>query len=372
MEASAHAPRPELQDWVGLRLIPGVGSLTFARLLAAFGAPGPALGAPTDQLRALGLRADVAQAVHNRAWSADPERQLAELAALGGRVVTWDDADYPPLLKAIYAPPPLVFVRGDLAGCRAGGVALVGSRNMSNYGGRVAADLARDLARAGVCVISGLARGVDTVAHQAALLAGGHTVGVLGCGLDVNYPPENKDLAEAMAQKGAVLSEFPLGMAPLAGNFPARNRVISGLSRAVVVVEAGLKSGALITARHALDQGREVFAVPGQVGSAQSQGCHALISQGARLLSSAHELLAPGALPPPPEAAGPDAARAQAQAELPAEAQALLAHLGPEPVHVDLLARHSGLRPQEVTALLINLELAGLVEQRPGKQYVRC
>ncbi|MFZ5586420.1 MAG: DNA-processing protein DprA [Thermodesulfobacteriota bacterium] len=372
MATSAHAPRPDLVDWVGLRLVPGVGSLTFARLLAAFGAPGAALGAPQAQLQALGLRADLAQAVHARAWAADPAAQIADLAALGGRALTWDDADYPPLLRAIYAPPPVIFARGDLAGCRAGGVALVGSRNMSQYGRRVAEDLARDLARAGVSVISGLARGVDTAAHRAALMAGGHTVGVLGCGLDVDYPPENRDLAEEMARRGAVVSEFPLGMAPLAGNFPARNRVISGLSRAVVVVEAGLKSGALITARHALDQGREVFAVPGPVAAAQSQGCHALIRQGARLLSSAHDLLAPGALPPAPAgAAEPDAA-AGAGAELPAEAAALLGLIGPAPVHVDVLAREGGLRPQEATALLINLELAGLVEQKPGKFYVRC
>lgn len=351
-----------------MRLIPGVGSLTFARILGAFGAPGPALGAPVAALTALGLRQDLALRVHRREWIRDPARELEGLAALGARAVTWDDPEYPPLLKAVYAPPPLIFARGDLLGCHPGGVALVGSRNMSPYGGRVSADLARALARAGVSLISGLARGVDSVAHRAALDGGGHTVGVLGCGLDVTYPPENRGLIAEMARRGAVVSEFPLGTPPLAGNFPARNRVISGLSRAVVVVEAGLKSGALITARHALDQGREVLAVPGPVGSPTSQGCHQLLRQGARLLTSAADLLAPGALPPAgerPLAGPPD------NLDLPAPARALLDLMGHEPVHVDVLARQSGLLPQEVTALLISLEMAELVEQRPGKHYAR-
>lgn len=363
-----HQHRPDILDWLGLRLIPGVGSLTFARILKAYGAPGPALGAPVAALTALGLRQDLARRVHQRDWLRDPEAELAGLTALGAKALTWDDPEYPPLLKAVYAPPPLIFARGDLHGCHPGGVALVGSRNMTSYGGRVSADLARDLALAGISVISGLARGVDTVAHQAALAAGGHTVGVLGCGLDVTYPPENKGLIAEMARRGAVVSEFPLGTPPLAGNFPARNRVISGLSRAVVVVEAGLKSGALITARHALDQDREVLAVPGPVGSPTSQGCHQLLRQGARLLTSAADLLAPGALPPASERplAGPPE-----NLDLPDPARTLLDLMGHEPVHVDVLARQSGLLPQEVTALLISLEMAELVEQRPGKHYAR-
>ncbi|MFH1036086.1 MAG: DNA-processing protein DprA [Pseudomonadota bacterium] len=361
--------RQEILDWLGLRLIPGVGSVTFDRLRRAFGSPGAVLSAPLKALCAVaGLKEEVAVAVHGKAFGARPERELERLEALGGRVVTLLDPEYPPLLSRIYAPPPLLFVRGDLAGCRPGGVALVGSRDMTPYGRRVAEDLARDLARAGVSVISGLARGVDTVAHQAALAAGGHSVGVLGAGLNIIYPPENARLTTALAQKGAVISEFPLGTRPLAGNFPVRNRLISGLSRAVVVVEAGIKSGSLITARHALDQNREVLAVPGPVGTPQSQGCHELIRQGARLLTSAQDLLAPGALPPLLE----QAAQAPADPpELPAPAAELLALLGPAPVHVDLLVRESGLKPQEVTALLVNLEMAGLVDQRPGKHYIR-
>jgi len=361
--------RQDILDWLGLRLIPGVGSVTFARLTRAFGSPGAALGASLKALAAVaGLKEKVAQAVHRRAWSAEPERELERLGALGGRVLTLEDDEYPPLLSRIYAPPPLLFVRGNLAGCRAGGVALVGSREMTSYGRRVTENLSRDLAKAGVSVISGLARGVDTVAHQAALQAGGHSVGVLGSGLNVTYPRENAKLMASLARQGAVISEFPLGTQPLPAHFPVRNRIISGLSRAVVVVEASLKSGSLITARHALDQGREVLAVPGPVGTPSSQGCHELIRQGARLLTSSQDLLAEGALPPMPW----DQAPADPEPlELPAPAAELLRLLGPLPVHVDVLARESGLKPQEVTALLVNLEMAGLVDQRPGKHYIR-
>jgi DNA processing protein len=346
-----------------------VGSVTFDRLRRAFGSPGAALEAPLKALCAVaGLKEEVAVAVHRRAYSAPPQRELERLEALGGRVVTLLDPEYPPLLARIYAPPPLLFVRGSLAGCREGGVALVGSRDMTPYGRRVAETLARDLACAGVSVISGLARGVDTVAHQAALEAGGHSVGVLGSGLNVVYPPENARLTTRLTSEGAVVSEFPLGTRPQAANFPVRNRIISGLSRAVVVVEAGLKSGSLITARHALDQNREVLAVPGPVGTPSSQGCHELIRQGARLLTSAQDLLAPGALPPMLDSPAPAAAE---PLDLPAPAAELLGLLGPVPVHVDLLVRESGLKPQEVTALLVNLEMAGLVDQRPGKHYIR-
>ncbi len=359
----------DILSLLSLRLIPGVGSVSLARLLAAFGSAKAALGAPLADLRRVpGLREDVIQAVHGRACSADPERELERLAAMGAKVAALGGADYPPLLAEIYAPPPLIFVRGDLGPSRAGGVAIVGSRRMSPYGRKVAEDLARDLALAGVSVISGLARGVDAAAHAGALAAGGHTVGVLGCGLDVAYPPEHLELAARMAGQGAVISEFPLGTPPAAGNFPVRNRIISGLSRAVVVVEASLKSGSLITARHALDQGREVFAVPGPVTSAQSQGCHELLRDGARLLSSARDLLAPGSLPPAAAAPG----RPRPADDLPDQARRLWDLLSEQPAHVDELARAAGLQAQEVTALLVLLEMNGLAAQQPGKNYVRA
>ncbi len=364
------ASRPDLASWLALRLVPGVGSVRFFSLVKAFGSPEAVLAAPREALaRVKGIGGELAAAIAGGRRLADPERELARLARLGGRVVLWGDEEYPPLLAAIYAPPPLLFVRGSLVPCRPGGVAAVGSRAMSPYGRRVASELGRDLARAGVSLVSGLARGIDTAAHQGALQAGGHTVGVLGCGLARCYPPENRRLAEEMAAKGALVSEFPLDTPPLAANFPVRNRVFSGLSRAVVVVEGGGTSGSLITARHALDQGREVFAVPGPLGTPGVEGTHELLRQGARLFSSVRDLLealgAPGADAP---AAAP--AEAPPAAELPPEAAALLKLLGPAPVHVDVLCRESGLKPQEAGALLVNLELAGLVNGLPGRHYV--
>ena len=365
---SQGSPAGRLVDWLGLRLIPGVGSVIFARLVESFGEPGRALGAPLKRLQAVrGVSPDLARVIRAKQFSSDPEKELARLEKMGARVITRQDPDYPPLLATIYAPPPLLFVRGSLAPGREQTVAVVGSRRTTPYGRRMAQELGRDLARAGVSLVSGLARGIDSIAHQAALQAGGHTVGVVGCGLDVVYPPENAGLMKRMAEQGAVVSEFPLGTKPLAANFPIRNRVISGLSRAVVVVEAGLRSGSLITARHALDQGREVFAVPGPVGNPGSAGCHQLIRQGACLLESAQDILEPGALP----LFSPPATPAPEPAGLPPQGQKLLELIGDDPVHLDVLARQSGFKAQEVTALLVNLEMAGLVQQLPGKYFVR-
>jgi DNA processing protein len=364
--------QPELLDWLGLRLIPGVGSVTFCRLVRAMGSPGEVLGADPERLSAFsGVKPELAQAISRRQWSTDPEKELTRLNKLGARVITLEHEEYPPLLREVYAPPPVLYLRGDLAGCRAGGVAVVGSRNFTPYGQRVAREYGRALALAGKSVISGLARGIDTEAHMGALEGGGHTVAVLGCGLDVAYPPENLELAVDIADQGALLSEFPLGTRPAPGNFPVRNRVISGLSQAVLVVEASLRSGALITARHARDQGRDVWAVPGPVGSPTSAGCHHLIKEGAALAGSPQDLLGPGALFPVGLEQPQPRLRSEAPADLPADAAALLGLVGAEPVHADTLVRDSGLAPQEVTALLVNLEMAGLVSQQPGRMYVR-
>ncbi len=370
MGGEGHSREQKVLDWLGLRLIPGVGSVRFARLVGNLGSPGAVLGAARARLEAVaGIGPELAEAISRKRWGRDPEKELDRLYKMKARVVTLEDQDYPPLLAQVYAPPPVLFLRGDLAPCLPGGVALVGSRRMSPYGKRVAFTLGRDLAAGGLCVVSGLARGIDASAHRGALSAGGHTVGVLGCGLDVGYPPDNMELMEEMAEKGAVLSEFPLGARPNAANFPIRNRVISGLCRAVVVVEGGIKSGSLITARHALDQGREVFAVPGPVGTPGVEGTHELIRQGARLLDSARDILGPGGLPesllapvgePKPDPAG----------DLPPDAARLLGHLGPEPVHADVLVRETGLMAQEVNALLVTLEMADLVEGLPGRNYV--
>ncbi len=360
----------ELLDWLGLRLVPGVGSVRFMRLVQAFGSPAKVLGAsPKELTQVMDIGPVVADDIVNRAWKRSPLDELERLGSLGGRAVILTDPEYPPLLNQVYAPPPVLFVRGSLTPCKSGGVAVVGARKVSRYGLGVAQDLGRDLARAGVSLISGLARGTDTAAHKSCLDQGGHTVGVQGCGLDWAYPPENADLITRMAQEGAVISEFPLGTPPAAGNFPVRNRIISGLSRAVVVVEASKRSGALITARHALDQGREVFAVPGPLGTTGAEGCNSLIRQGAHLLESVQDILEPGVLPvlapeePQTETALPE--------HLPVQAKVVYDLLGVQPVHLDALVRESGLSAQEVSALLINLELAGLVLAEPGDNYIR-
>ena len=262
-------------DWLGLRMIPGVGSVRFFQLISMFGSVSGVFSAGLAELRQVkGLPGQVAEGIVKKAWKQPPEAVLKRLEALKARLVITSDPEYPPLLSQVYAPPPVLFLRGDLSPCKTGGVAVVGSRKVSAYGLKSARGLGRELARGGVSLISGLARGIDTAAHESSLAHGGHTVGVLGCGLDRAYPPENRKLINQMAEQGAVVSEFPLGTAPAAGNFPVRNRVISGMSRAVVVVEASQRSGALITARHALDQGREVFAVPGSMGSWGAEGCN--------------------------------------------------------------------------------------------------
>jgi DNA processing protein len=376
MDQRATGDSVNVGAWLRLRLAPGIGSVRFLRLVQTLGSPEKVLQAPWEQLAAIkGISQDLARSIAKGEIVGDPKAELKRLGEMGGRVVTLEHGEYPPLLKSVFAPPPMLFVLGDLEPCRQGGVAIVGSRASSPYGRRVAQEVARDLALAGKSVISGLARGIDTMAHKAALEAGGHTVGVLGCGLDRAYPRENRDLIREMAAKGAVISEFPLGTPPAAGNFPVRNRVISGLSQAVVIVEAGRKSGSLITARHALDQGREVFAVPGPVGSPQSEGCHDLIRQGAHLLSSAEDLLEPGALMPSPAPAmgqNKEAGNAPPPVlDLPPEWRQVLEITSVDPVHVDLIVRESGLKPQEVSAILVSLEMEGLVEQQPGKHYVR-
>ena len=371
MGAAHSSHQDQVLDWLALRLVPGVGSVRFARLVRACGSPGRALGAPLEVLRAVpGVPEPVAQAVHARRFSNDPQGQLARLERMGGRLLTLALPSYPPLLAQVFAPPPVLWVLGDLGPCAGGGVAVVGSRSTSPYGLRVAQKLGQDLARAKVSVISGLARGIDTAAHTGALERGGHTVGVLGCGLDVAYPPENAALAAQMARQGALVSEFPLGTHPAAANFPVRNRIISGLSKAVVVVEGGLRSGALITARHALDQGREVFAVPGPVGTPGVAGCHHLIRQGASLLGSVQDLVDAGLISAWPGGSGEDPGPAL-PGELPPPARRLLDLMGVEPVHVDLLARESQLDPGQVSALLISLELAGFISCLPGNNYVR-
>ncbi|MBI4280006.1 MAG: DNA-protecting protein DprA [Armatimonadetes bacterium] len=277
------------------------------------------------------------------------------------------DAAYPAGLRNIYDPPPVLYLRGRLVPEDVLAVAVVGTRRPTPYGLAAAERIAGDLARAGLTVVSGLARGIDGAAHRAALRAGGRTVAVLGCGVDVAYPPEHRRLIDDMVRHGAVLSEFPPGTPPRRQHFPRRNRLISGLSLGVVVVEGAEDSGALITADFALDQGREVFAVPGPIFAPQSRGPHWLIAQGARLVADAADILEELGMRQSVPGGAPAGARCGA---LSGEEAAVLARLSWEPTPVDRIVEEVGRPIAEVTPVLLALELRGLVQQVAGQRYV--
>jgi len=348
-------------DWLALKMVRGVGNVLGLRLLQSFGSPRAILGAGSQTLECAGVRRDVARAIGRfDAWG-EVERQLARLRQLGGRLVTWEDETYPEILRQIADAPLFFFMRGDLDPADAQAVAVVGSRSPTSYGRRMARRIGAGLAEQGVMVVSGMARGIDAEAHWAALKAGGRTVAVLGCGVDVAYPAENHHLMMRIARSGAVISELPMGTQPDAENFPGRNRIISGMTLATVVVEAAERSGSLITAQFAADQGREVFAVPGPVGEL-SGGPHKLLRQGAALAESANDVMneiAPHrAIRPTP-----------VLVELSATEAAVLKFVGSLPVHIDEIIRRSSIPTAVVLETLLSLELRGLVRQLPGKCF---
>lgn len=351
--------------WFALRSVPQVGNLTFRRLLEAFGSPESALRASREELAAVaGIRPAVAAAIKSHDYRPAAEKELAALRASTARVVTLSDDDYPDLLKEIPDPPPLLYLRGSLPPAGRA-IAVVGSRRASDYGIAITTRLARDLAERGVTVISGLAQGVDAAAHRATLQVAGNTVGVLGCGIDLVYPPENRKLFQQVAEQGAILSEFPFGTPPEATNFPRRNRIISGLAQGVLVVEAAERSGSLITAALALEQGREVFAVPGNITFRASRGTNSLIKQGAKLVETVDDIL--GELPPEPTAR---LSRHRRQAiDLSPEEERLCACLAEGPLQIDALTHRSGLTAPVVSAMLLRLELQGAVMQLSGKMF---
>jgi DNA processing protein len=355
-------PDPELAAWLRLTLVPGLGGQTLRKLLSEFGLPSQALAAGRAALaRAIG------EMLAGRILGAD-DQATAVAAALhwadapGHSVITLADREYPPRLLEIADPPALLYVDGRTDLLSRPSLAIVGSRNATPQGIANATSFARAFSEAGLTIISGLALGIDAAAHRGALGGEGTTVAVLGSGVDVAYPPRNADLHRAIAERGAVVSEFPLGTPAISGNFPRRNRLISGLARGVLVVEAALASGSLITARLAAEQGRDVFAIPGSIHSPLAKGCHALIKDGAKLVESAQDVLGELRLPAP--------ARTVAQSS-PEVAHELLEHLGYDPCNVDTLCQRSGLTPDTVSAMLLQLELEGRVASLPGGRYQR-
>jgi DNA processing protein len=351
--------------WMGLNLVKGIGPVRFRALLQHFGDPQSAWEAPATELRAAGLNNKIVDSMLQVRASVDLQEIWEQLTKEEITLLTWLDEAYPRRLKEIDQPPPVLYVRGQITPADDWAVAMVGTRRITPYGRRVTEEVAAYLAAQGITVVSGLARGIDSAAHQAALKAGGRSIAVMGCGLDQVYPPENRRLAHEMLEQGALISDYPLGTRPEAVNFPPRNRIISGISLATVVVEAGRKSGALITAEFAAEQGREVFAVPNQLYAPEGQGTNYLIQQGA------HPLLRPEDLIEVLELEL-IAQHQTARTVLPADATeaALFAVLGQQPLHIDEIGRQSSLPIEQVSAALALMELKGLVRQVGGMQYV--
>ncbi len=351
--------------WIGFNRVIGIGPARLRALLDAFGDVASAWEALPADLEAV-LGPATAEALVRARAQIDLQAEWARIEALGAQVLTWADPDYPERLLEIDSPPPVLYLRGRLVPQDRWAVAVVGTRRPTPYGVSVARELAAALAASGVTVVSGMARGIDGVAHRAALEAGGRTLAVLGSGLDQVYPPEHRGLADRIAGAGAVLSDYPLGTRPEPKNFPPRNRLISGLSLAVVVVEAGQGSGALITADFAAEQGREVFAVPGSIHSPASRGTNRLIEAGARPMLHPEQVL---------EALNLDALARQESVEenLPEDEteRRLLQAMSGDPIHVDELTVRTGLSVDQVSATLALLELKGRVRQVGGMHYVR-
>jgi DNA processing protein len=364
--------------WLALALTPGLGARTAGKLLREFGTPDAIFSASLTSLEGQRLPAAVAQALHSKRPLSDAARELAQAQAAGCHLVTWDEPEYPARLREIYDPPPLLYVLGKVELLNRHVISVVGARRPTPYGNQMAERLSKDLADRGLVIASGLARGIDASAHKGALASPcGGTIGILGCGIDVVYPKENKKIFQEMEQRGAIVSEFPMGTFPAPQNFPIRNRIISGMALGVVVVEAAQYSGSLITARLAMEFGREVFAVPGNATQPASFGPNQLIKQGAKLVTSWEDVVE--------ELPTPVRAELMPVENVPSEERAALVEesLGPierplyallgvdEARQIDELVELSGLSSSEVLAALFDLELKGVVRQLPGKQFLK-
>lgn len=358
----------DLPFWIALNKIPCIGAKRFTQLIEHFGTARAAWSASRKALEAAGIGPHAAELLVEIRRGIDPSREMDQTVREGVRALARCLPEYPRLLAKIPDPPPVLFVRGSILPEDEVAVAIVGTRSASPTGRVTAENLAGDLSRQGVTIVSGMARGIDSAAHRGALDAGGRTIAVLGSGLDVIYPPENTGLYNEISEHGAVVSEFAFGTEPLQMNFPARNRVISGLALGVVVVEAAHDSGSLITAGHASEQGREVFAVPGPVEVEGSRGPHRLIKQGAKLVESVQDILEELSIPLLTDA---EVSAAREIGELNEEEERVLQALGHEPRHVDLVVRDSGLASGIVGATLIILEMKGLVRHWAGSLYSR-
>lgn len=348
----------EAADWIALSLVPGLGGETCRQLLKTFGMPANILAAGYNQLIPY-VKPAVARAIAERQLD-DVERALTWLAGPDNHLLTLADNDYPQQLFEISDPPPILYVKGRRELLARAALAVVGSRNATPQGASNAEEFSHRLSEAGLTIVSGMALGIDAAAHRGGLAGTGSSIAVIGTGLDIIYPARNKAIALQLAREGAIVSEFPLGTPALAANFPRRNRIISGLARGCLVVEATLKSGSLITARLAAEQGREVFAIPGSIHSPFSKGCHALIKQGAKLVDAAADILEELHLPVTPAIENPAPS-----------ADALLDAMGFDPVAIDTLVNRTAQPAEEISARLLVLELESRVASLPGGLYQR-
>ena len=359
---------PDLAYLLALHSLNKLGATKLTKLLRAYDNNAEAAWRQPEGWRnAIDLSAAQAEELLAARRTCLVEQVYEDYLASGAGVITLDDARYPLLLRDIYAPPPLLFFKGELPTEDDICLAMVGSRRASGYGYQVAEMLARDLAAQGLWIVSGMARGIDGICHQHAMLSGGKTLAVLGGGLDIIYPREHTNLYHNIIKHGAVISEFPLGATPAGFNFPLRNRIISGLSRGVLVIEAGEKSGTLLTVDHGLEQGRDIFAVPGPITSAVSRGTNRLITQGAKLVQTAEDVWREYLDAPKPVLT---AAEKEQRPQLAAEERELLLQMS-LPQHFDQLLALSGWPANKLAALLTMWEIRGLVRQLPGKNYQR-
>jgi len=361
------AAMTDLKYWLGFNLVKGIGPAKLQALLDYYKDVGAAWGASERDLEHIGLdRRAISAFVETRA-EVDLDAYLQRVRDANVTVLTWESDAYPRFLREIPAPPPVLYVAGEIQEADRWAVAVVGTRRLSEYGKQIVRELVTGLVRNNVTIVSGLARGIDGIAHKTAVEMGGRTIAVLGSGIDCLYPPQHRNLARRIIKdrQGAVITEYALGTQPDAKNFPPRNRIISGLSLGVVVIEAGKKSGALITADFALEQNREVFAVPGNVYSPASAGTNRLIQLGAKLVMSVDDILDELNLTMVPQQVVVQMAMPESREEA-----TLLKHLSPQPSHVDEIVRASGMSSAEVSSTLAIMELKGMVQQVGGMRYV--
>ncbi len=362
-------PVQHQQYWLGLRLIPDIGAARLARLMAHFESAEALWLEPDAGLMRLDLPKDLLRHFCRSRRQIDPAGEMAKVEAAGAKLITLEDEAYPQLLRTLSDRPPLLYVRGDLNATSEKCLAVVGTRKASAYGRDVAFQLSKQLAQAEITIVSGLAHGIDAAAHRGALSANGRTVAVVATGIDRTYPREHAELVEEIAATGAIISEMPLGAAPLGKNFPQRNRMISGMSLGVLVAEAPAKSGAMNTVKHANDQGREVFAVPQNIFSKTGQGCNILLQEGAVLVRHVDDILDELQVSHLSEQT-----RIQTEEVAPADEkeEAVLQLLGADPTHVDIIVRQTHFPTSTVMSALTMLELKGLVESAGPMQYCRA